>query len=79
MIDELPPIQVQAIHRPALSLLEQFQNTPTGFLVDAMGAGLPHQPGDRASICFLRGRLDLPHRPSGQPRAGSCPATRSAW
>lgn len=37
MIDELPPIQVQAIHRPALSLLEQFQNTPTGFLVDAMG------------------------------------------
>ncbi|MFZ9666424.1 MAG: RraA family protein [Limnohabitans sp.] len=37
MIDEVPPIQVQAIHRPAPSLLEQFKNTPTGFLVDAMG------------------------------------------
>ena len=37
MIDEVPPIQVQAIQRPSLTLLEQFKSTPTGFLVDAMG------------------------------------------
>jgi 4-hydroxy-4-methyl-2-oxoglutarate aldolase len=37
MIDEVPQIQTQAFQRPDASLIAQFQNTPTGFLVDAMG------------------------------------------
>lgn len=37
MIEEAPTIQTQAIHRPDPSLVAQLQNTPTGFLVDAMG------------------------------------------
>ncbi len=37
MIEEVPNLQIQAIHRPDATLVAQLRGTPTGFLVDAMG------------------------------------------
>ena len=37
MIEEVPNLQIQALHRPDATLVAQLRGTPTGFLVDAMG------------------------------------------
>jgi hypothetical protein len=37
MIEEVPNLQIQALHRPEATLVAQLHGTPTGFLVDAMG------------------------------------------
>lgn len=37
MIEEVPNLQIQAIHRPDAARVALLKGTPTGFLVDAMG------------------------------------------
>lgn len=50
MIEEVPNIQVQSFERPDPSLLGQLRSTPTGFLVDAMGARAPLTSGSNPPL-----------------------------
>ena len=38
MIDEVPSIRLEAIHRPDPTLVAALHGTPTGFIVDALGS-----------------------------------------
>jgi 4-hydroxy-4-methyl-2-oxoglutarate aldolase len=57
MIDEAPSIQRKDVTRPAKSLVDALRNTPTGFLVDAMGGS---------------GALDYRIRPAIAEQAAFC-------
>jgi 4-hydroxy-4-methyl-2-oxoglutarate aldolase len=37
MIEDLPPIRTATLQRPDAALVEQLRDTPTGFIVDALG------------------------------------------